>query len=158
MFADDLDDLLRARGVTARKEIVGVFGDLCWDTPSELLHRLHQQDPAVIFENAHRYVALQRFPDGIRFFAGPAPIGTWCEGSDFWDASVLADAVVAAEFVREWLAGSRPGDIKTPRAPWPFGRPSQRPSSLTGWRMTRAGRAGQDRPERSNWNERWGEC
>jgi hypothetical protein len=124
MLADDLDSLLRARGVTAKKEIVGVFGDLCWDTPSELLRTLHQQDPAVLYENEQRYVVLHRFPDGIRFFAAPAPVGTLLEGAELWDVGVLADAVIAAEFGEKWLAGCLRRDIQTQRAPAPWNRPS----------------------------------
>ena len=97
--------------------MLGVFGDLYWDTPPEEIRRLAREEPAVLFVGQGRYVVLQRFPEGIRFYAAPAPIGASFEPSDLdcWDVGTIPDVAAVLSFIDQWLAGASATKIQVSR-------------------------------------------
>jgi hypothetical protein len=130
MLADEMDQvLMTGPGPHPIKEVVGVFGDLLWDTKPETVLELQRRDPAVIYSTNDRYVALQRFPDGVRFFAGPAPLGAMFDAKDpnVWDVGVLPDVAAACDFVRDWLKGLSTNAIAVKRRPAPWSSRGQKP-------------------------------
>lgn len=118
MLHDVLDSELASRGCTCKRTLVRVFGDLCWDTPGPQLAALARTDPAVVYETAQRYVALHRFPEGIRYLGAPAPLGRPFDSGneDVFEIGTLPTEGAAADFVYEWLSGTPGSQIGVPRA------------------------------------------
>lgn len=100
-----------------RVSSVGLFGDLCWAATPQELADIRTADPAVLYETDSRWFALQRHPDGIRFYAGPAPEMPATREYELGYVDSVGDA---AEFLIQWLSGTPLHRVSVSWRPAPF--------------------------------------
>ncbi len=115
MLLEFVIESLRKRGLTQlRASSAGHFADVFWDPHPGL----DQIESGVLIEGEDRYVVLSPFPEGIRYFAAPAPVGREHDSAntDVWELGTLPSLEAAEQFVNEWLVEGVPaGRLSVPR-------------------------------------------